>query len=281
MMLQRSVAALTVMLGLTGCTPPGPRLPPERVEALRRFLPHAAASDSPLQSPLSYLVNGDAHGVPVIFVHGTPGSATGWSDYLLEPMAGSRSMALDRPGFGASGPHGAVTSLARQAEAVAALLPTDGRKVVLVGHSLGGAVVAQVAAEHPARVRGLVLLAASLDPGLETLHPLQPLGRVWPLSVMLSRALRNANEELMEFKGELQALEPLLVRIAAPTIIVHGTRDTLVPFANVAYMRDRLLGARCVRQVELAGQNHFLPWNSQAVVRDAVRWAMDADCRNP
>jgi pimeloyl-ACP methyl ester carboxylesterase len=97
---------------------------------------------------------------------------------------------------------------------------------------------------------------------------------MWPVSSMLPRALRNANEELMAFKSELLALQPLLPLVTAPTIIVHGTKDDLVPFANVAYMQKRLTGARCVKTVVLEGQNHFLPWNSEATVREAVGWAV-------
>jgi pimeloyl-ACP methyl ester carboxylesterase len=91
---------------------------------------------------------------------------------------------------------------------------------------------------------------------------------------MLPRELGNANDELMAFKNQLLMLAPMLPMIAAPTVIVHGTKDSLVPFANVAYMQAHLTGARSVKTVVLEGQNHFLPWNSEATVRDAVAWAV-------
>jgi pimeloyl-ACP methyl ester carboxylesterase len=207
-------------------------------------------------------------------VHGTPGELDGWSDYVLDPLAGTVSIALDRPGFGFSAPQYAVTSLEQQAAAVVALLPAPPQQAVLVGHSLGGAVVVWVAARHPERVKALVLLASALDPGQESIHPMQYLGKMWPVSAMLPRALRNANEELMVFKGELLALQPLLPLITAPTVIVHGTKDDLVPFANVAYMQSRFTGVKCLKTVVLEGQNHFLPWNSEGTVRDAVAWAL-------
>jgi len=231
-----------------------------------------------LNLKISVLASIGKSGTLVIFVHGTPGEAEGWVDYLLEPVPGSRALALDRPGFGSSQPDGAITNLQQQAAAVVSMFPQGQEKVVLVGHSLGGAVVAKVAADHPQRVSGLVLLASSLDPALENIHPLQPIGQIWPVEAMLPRVLRNANDELMDFKQQLLELQPQLDRIQAPTVIVHGTRDDLVPFANVAYMQAHLTHAKCVKTTVLKGTNHFLPWNSEPAVRDAISWAISPVC---
>lgn len=261
-------------LAAVGCAPAGPLTPEAAVEPLRRTVPAAA----PLQAPLSVLRAGDPQGPLVVLVHGTPGAATGWADYLLAPPPGVELLAIDRPGFGRSGPEGAVPALADQAAAVLALLPADGRRVVLLGHSLGGPVVARVAAQAPARVSGIVLLAASVDPALESIHPMQHVGAFAPVRALLPRVLRNANAELMALKAELQALEPLLADIRAKVVIVHGTADDLVPVANVPFLQARLGGARCVKTVLLDGGDHFLPWNAMAQVRAAIEDALDPGC---
>jgi pimeloyl-ACP methyl ester carboxylesterase len=267
-------SALGVALAAVGCAPPGPEAPVAAVEGLRQHL----VLGSPRPIDLSYLRAGDPTGPRLILVHGTPGSATGWADYLTSPPQGMDVIALDRPGFGASGPDGAVTSLAEQAAAVLALMPDDGRPVVLLGHSLGGPVVARVAADHPGRVTALVLLAASLDPAQENIHPMQRVGAWSPVRGLLPRTLRNANAELMALKPELDTLAALLPRITARVVIVHGTQDDLVPVANVAFMQARLTGARCVSTRLLEGRNHFLPWNSADIVRDAVRQSLEPGC---
>lgn len=270
----RHASAATVLLATLGCAPSGPRHPEPDTESLRRSVSLAP----PLGISLSLLVAGDPAGPRVILVHGTPGSAAGWADYLLAPPPGVELVALDRPGFGRSGPEGALTRLADQAAAVAALLPADGRPAVLVGHSLGGPIVARVAAEHPDRVAALVLLAASLDPSLETIHPLQPIGAWAPVRALLPRAVRNANAELMALQPELAALEGLLTNITAPVCIVHGSADPLVPVANVPYLQARLRSVRCRDTVLLEGRNHFLPWNAEAAVRGAIDWALRPPC---
>lgn len=262
-------------MAAVGCAPPGPQVPESATDAMRSVVTVAGTLDA----ELSVLRAGHPGGPRLILVHGTPGSAASWADYLVAPPPGMEVLALDRPGFGASGPEGAVTGLAGQAAAVAALLPEDDRPVVLLGHSLGGPVVARVAAEHPDRVTGLVLLAASLDPALEKIHPLQRLGASALVRPMLPRTIRNANAELMALEPELQALAPMLRGIRARVVIVHGTRDDLVPVENVAFMQARLSGARCVDTVLLDGRNHFLPWNSAPAVRAAVELSLRPDCR--
>jgi pimeloyl-ACP methyl ester carboxylesterase len=163
------VSALSVVLATVGCAPPGPASGEAAVEALR----HRITVDERLGGHLSYLRAGDERAPRLILVHGTPGSASGWADYLTDPPPGVEVVALDRPGFGESGPDHAVTPLADQAAAVVALFPSDGRPVLLLGHSLGGPIVARVAADHPERVAAVVLLAASLDPAQEAIHPMQ------------------------------------------------------------------------------------------------------------
>lgn len=270
----RMWSALSVALAAVGCAPPGPREPETATDPLRAQVLVGAS----LNAEVSYLRAGNATGPLVILVHGTPGSATAWTDYLLAPPPGMDVIALDRPGFGRSGPEQAVPSLADQAAAVLALMPADGRPVVLLGHSLGGPIVARLAADHPDRVAALVLLSASLDPALEETLTVQRLGAWAPVRSMLPRTLRNANAELMALKPELESLARVLPLIRAKVVIVHGTADDLVPVANVPFMQARLSGARCVQTVLLQGGNHFLPWNAEAAVRDAIRQALEPSC---
>src|SRR5262245_37890281 len=88
-------SAISVALAAVGCAPPGPIAPESATVSLRAELTVGA----PLFATVSYLRAGDVGGPRVIMVHGTPGSATAWSDYLLSPPPGAEVVALDRPGF--------------------------------------------------------------------------------------------------------------------------------------------------------------------------------------
>jgi pimeloyl-ACP methyl ester carboxylesterase len=180
-------SALRVTLSTLQLAPPGPRAPLQAVAYLR----HAMWVGAPLNATVSWLQAGPPAAPRVILIHGSPGEASSWADYLLARQSAFELVALDRPGFGGSGPRDGAASLRAQAAAVAALLPADGRKAILVGHSLGGPIAARVAAECPARVHGLVLLAAAFDPALESIHPLQHLGAWAPVRALLPRATRS------------------------------------------------------------------------------------------
>jgi hypothetical protein len=85
---------------VTGCNPPGPEA---KVAAGATRLSYPV----PAGYRVSYLRAGDPAGRRIILVHGTPGAAEGWLDYLTNVPAGFEHIAVDRPGFGESGPvHG-------------------------------------------------------------------------------------------------------------------------------------------------------------------------------
>ncbi|MDZ4868231.1 MAG: alpha/beta hydrolase [Alphaproteobacteria bacterium] len=263
----RRVAFAGSALALAGCSIPGPDA--SEADMAARVPRH----DLPLSAgySLSYLEAGAPSGRLAIFVHGTPGDAHAWADYLIGVPKGFRYVAIDRPGFGHSGPDGAVVSLAEQAQAIAALIRANGGKpAVLIGHSLGGPIIAQAAVDSPDLVAALVVLAGSLDPAQENVPFIQYVGDTWPVSALLPRWLRNTNREIIALEPQLEALAPRLATIHIPVTIVHGTKDDLVPFENVAFMKTHLTGTHAMDVTVIDGQNHFLPWNSKQQVDAAI-----------
>lgn len=228
---------------------------------------------------VSFLQSGIPDGRRVIFVHGTPGNARGWADYLLGVPPGCHYIALDRLGFGLSEPRHAVVSLKRQAQAVAQFLETvDGRKPVLVGHSSGAPVVMQTALDYPDRVGGLLLLAGAFDPDLEEANWLQPLGTFKPVSRLLPRSINNANQELLGLKGELLSQADRLQEISIPVSVVHGDKDPLVPIANLGYLERKLQNVSLDTLV-LKDTDHFIPWNSKSYINTSLERLLDQVCQ--
>lgn len=270
--MRAAAPAALIALAATACSGP----PPPRHADAAASLPAFSYAAPELEHRVRALRTGDVNARRIIFIHGTPGSAGAWVDYLAEPLAGFDSIAVDRPGFGGSGDE-PVASLAAQAAAIAPLLvERDGRWPILVGHSLGAPIAAQAAADNPGKVGALVLLAGSLDPAQERILWVQHMAR-WPLvRDLVPQALATTNAEIMALKPQLDALAPRLRRLACPIVIVHGTRDRLVPFANVGFMRAQFSAAD-MHVVTLADTDHFLPWSNEADVRRAVLHAAAMD----
>ena len=103
------------------------------------------------------------NGTPVVFIHGFGASIYGWR-YQLPPAvtAGYRVVAFDNRGFGFSDKPAHGYTNAAYAHLVVSLLDSLGiASAVLVGHSMGGAIAAEVALTYPDRVRGVVLIDAA------------------------------------------------------------------------------------------------------------------------
>ncbi|MGH7645168.1 MAG: alpha/beta fold hydrolase [Gemmatimonadales bacterium] len=125
----------------------------------------------------------------VILLHGLGASMYSWR-HSLGPVAaaGFRVVAFDNRGFGFSERPRAGYTNADYARLLVALMDSLGvREAVLAGHSMGGAIAAEVALAHPERVRGLVLVGAA---GYGARAPFQLRLARWPVVGGLAVALR-------------------------------------------------------------------------------------------
>jgi len=219
---------------------------------------------------ISYLKAGDPDGQRVIFVHGTPGeAANNWYNVLKNVPDGYEYLAIDRPGFGHTLPKEALTSLNGQAAALEPLLQSKG--AILVGHSLGGPIVAAAAITYPQNVSAIVIAAGALDPNLEEVLFIQYLGDIPPFSWLLDRTLKNSNKELIALEKELRLLQPKLRNITQPVVIIHGTEDTLVPYENVAFMERELTNSQHLEVITMDAMDHFLQWSAFVEIQTAIK----------
>lgn len=220
---------------------------------------------------ISYLHAGDADAPRIIYVHGSPGSATAWARYLSDPIPGYESIAIDRLGFGQTKPEKPVPSLKEQAHAIEPfLVQRKGQWPILVGHSFGATIICEAAADFPGKVGGLVILAGAFSPELENVQWYQHLAEFWFVPSLLPAELTNSNRELLPLKGELQELAKRLGEIKCPVAIVHGQEDMLVPVANVSYLEQELAADAVHTVTIIPDENHFLPWTVEPTVRKSI-----------
>jgi len=207
----------------------------------------------------------------LLFVHGTPGSWNAFAGYLRDSvlLRRYRMIAVDRPGFGFSD-FGEALPLKEQSKLIGGLIGEwkNGQPFFLVGHSMGGPVILQLAIDFPSSIDGLIVLAGSIDPSLEKPEKWRPLIINTPLRLLVPGALRPSNEELWYLKKDLVDLKGVLDKVLCPVYFIHGEKDSWVPPGNVAYGQSMLVNAAAVGVQYLPGANHFIPWNKYNEIRD-------------
>jgi pimeloyl-ACP methyl ester carboxylesterase len=257
----------------------------------------------------------------LLMLHGFASSLHTWQPWADELAAQMRVISLDLPGTGLSAADpDSDYSDERSLEILLALLDQLRiERISLLGNSLGGRIAWRFATAHPARVDRLVLIAPDgfASPGFEygkTPDVPSWLGLmryVMPKSLLrmnlqaayadprqLTDATLQRYHDLLRAPGNRVAMlermaqvtlerpEPLLARIEAPTLLVWGELDAMIPFSNA---QDYLSALPDVRQISFADLGHVpheeAPMRALAPVRSFLvsdaSAAADSDAEAP
>ncbi len=208
-------------------------------------------------------------GPPVVLLHGLGGSGRWWGRNVASLAARFRVHLVDLAGFGESRGVPRV-AVAEGAGLLAAWMDGIGLgRAVVVGHSMGGRIAADLAAEAPERVDRLVLVAAAIFPAGRPRYRIVALARSLRhtspaiLPLLAADAYRAGPRAVVGAARELlgAAEEERLRRVSAPTLVVWGEHDGIVPLA----IGERL--ARLIPRAELAvipGAGHNPMWDRPA-----------------
>lgn len=208
-----------------------------------------------------------------IFIHGTPGSWDAFIDYFSDSSLYNLAEIIspDRPGFGQSSYAKPIRSLEEQARLLKPILEEAKAPRILIGHSLGGPIVARLAMDYPELVDGLVMLAPALDPQLEPNEDWFRVPMRWPvIGAIAPKIFRISNEELIFLDEELEDMLPLWKNVGAYSITIQGAADKLVDPGNGPFADSVLVNAPH-ELIMLDGQNHFLPWNESELIKKKLR----------
>lgn len=220
---------------------------------------------------IGYAQIGDVNKPMIVFVHGSPGSWSAYMDYFKDTALTNYAclVSVDRPGYGNSGAGDAEPSMQAQAAMIAPILATSkaAQKPVLVGHSLGGPIIARMAMDFPDAMSALVFLAPSIDPAMEKREYYRHFLKLGVVQAIMPPEMVASNLELMPLKGELDKMMPLWGNIRVPCTIMHGKKDMLVPYGNVPFYEKMLTNASKKEVVTFENENHFIPWSQYDSVK--------------
>ena len=244
-------------------------------------------------------------GEPIVFLHGFPTSGHLWAGVVPLLPGGHRVVVLDLLGYGRSDrPLGRRVDILAHADRVVQVLDElHIDRACIVGHGIGGGIAQSVAIRYPHRVSHLCLadtVAFDLWPAIEAriARASLPLTQFLPAKAIVTilrwdvlrgyaqpaRAAHSLDLYLRPFtgpggraallahvraltSGETIVLGRQLASVHAPTAIVWGQHDPVIPVAVAKRLQRAIPGATLD---VLSGMRHFTPEEAPRQVADVI-----------
>jgi pimeloyl-ACP methyl ester carboxylesterase len=187
---------------------------------------------------------------PFLLLHGI---GMGRSVYLdvVQRLRG-RVIALDLPGFGEAPEPSRTFTMERHADLIAAYLRHVGSEpVVVIGHSMGSQIGAELAARHPSLVAGVVLAGPTVNKaarniGAQARYLLSDLVGERPLVIWRGAReyLRGGPHLIRKIRATVvHEPEKAFARMDCPVLVLRGEDDPLAPMSWCREIIDAIPGA--------------------------------------
>jgi pimeloyl-ACP methyl ester carboxylesterase len=201
--------------------------------ALQAEMPWPQVVPSRDGTPIAYEIQG-AGEPALVFVHGWSCDARYWRAQLPHFSQTHRVVTLDLAGHGHSGMGRKRYSMSAFGEDVRAVTEAAGaQRVILIGHSMGGAVIAEAARLMPRRILGLI--------GVDTLENVEyPVSRkearkvIAPFEKNFRKASRQFIGEMISPQTDARLREWILADVAAapPAVAVSAMNEMMAQYVT-------------------------------------------------
>lgn len=226
-------------------------------------------------------------GEPIILVHGWLGSWRYWVPVMEDVAKEYRTYALDLWGFGDSDKGREQYDVQSYVSMLSAFMDELGiGEASLVGHTLGAAVVTELAAQHPGRVSkllavGLPLTPSAINQKLMAAGSNNELARLFwhrqrPYSVV-EASLPKTSENVIALTIQSVArldLGEILEEIDVPVLTVYGDRDSVISPIRADELEHSHYAARAI---VLSDAHHFPMLDQTAMFGRLLRDFMDLE----
>lgn len=229
----------------------------------------------------------------IVFLHGWLMSPEMWAAPLAALSDRTRCLALWQPGHGRTSAPPPGFSMSDWVEWLARILDSQGiQRAVLVGHSMGGMLALAMAAQHPARVKGMVLVDTQdttwdNERVAQWQKTVQMIATAWGPQLapniagfLLGQKFISGNQAWLDrwaqevsaydLKGQIPLglalgqradVSPYLAGFRMPVLVTHGSVDQAIPVETGRAMASRIPGSEFV---EIAGAAHCPPLEAPA-----------------
>ncbi len=241
-------------------------------------------------------------GPPLLAIMGMSGTALSWGEPFLDRLRQDHEVIVyDHRGVGASTPLTGGLTIAEMAEDAAGLLQAlEIGSADVLGISMGGMIAQELALNHPERVKSLILgctycggegsslagpdVAQKLGEAMMSGDRERALRVGWEVNVSASYAADEAAwARFHEIALRRAVAVPVIMAqaqacmahdtkdrlggLAAPTLVIHGTEDRMIPVANGRLIAETVPGARLE---VLEGVGHLFFWERAAQAAELI-----------
>ncbi len=208
----------------------------------------------------------------VCFIHGAPGSSMDFKRYLSDTLLlqNAKLMAIDRPGYGNSSQY--FENISRQAKDLMKVINNAGKykRLILVGHSYGCPIAAEMAIQNREKVSKVIFLAGVIDPFHEQVFWYAKLFNLPLLNALIPKDFQSAIFEKINHKKHLLKLHEHWTELTVPILMIHGLKDTyLAPYNNVNYAKQNIPKKYLKLQLE-KDKGHLIPFIHRVFTRDII-----------
>lgn len=223
---------------------------------------------------------------PLLFLHGAGGSHLDWPP-ALQRIQETAVYNLDLPGHGRSAPPGCNSINAYADSVVAFIDELKLQQVVLIGHSMGGAIAQHLALrQHPA-LAGLILIGTSARLRVSPLLLDSIQTEFETAATFIGQNAWGPNAPLqMVARGQqqLRSIDPIVIygdyvacnqfdlhdqvdQITLPTLVIAATEDKMTPLKFGRRLAENIPGAEFV---VIEGVGHYIAQERPGEVATAV-----------
>lgn len=218
-------------------------------------------------SGVRYLTIGDPDKKALVLVHGAPGGAFDWKGFAsrADVYDHYRLVIVERPGYGGTKPGGAERSVIDQAARIVEVLDSETKPVTVLGHSYGGPVAVAMGALAPDKIDRVIGVSGQYDPDNEITFPISYFVNFLVFKYILPRWLWVSNVEKLSHPDALRELLALYPKVKAPVLLIHGDKDTLVPYENSPFLQRHLTAESTLFTVEGGDHPLHMTWTNELV----------------
>lgn len=214
----------------------------------------------------------------ICFIHGAPGSWNAFKTFQVnnELRQKSQIISVDRFGYGGSDYGHAEKDIEFQSLAlIDHLKQFDFDSLILVGHSYGGPIAANMAAINPEKVKSVFMIAPVINPDTEKEFWFNNILKLPLIRFFLPAYVNVSVYEKLTHAESLQRIKAVWSQIKVPVIHWHCSDDWIAPAeGNIDFSKEYI--NEDILELEVwDGNGHLIPFNNVPKVLSKLNLLLD------